>query len=207
MGERPRQADALDAGWNRLRSQDPKTLAEDAGAEWSPDRHALRLQVVDRECIVELSTREIRWAGGVGADVGPHLRILILHYLAGAGNAQLANQLATFREFAGGDLYYPAFQSRAIDAVVRAFGTAPEVLRRTGERLGAEPVKTGSVGFKVHFFPKLPIVVVLWLGDEEVPTSANVLFDASAGEILPTEDLSVAAEVLVHRLTELSETP
>jgi len=116
----------------------------------------------------------------------------------------VANRLATFREFEGGDIYYSVFKSRAIDLIVKAFGTAPEVLKHVGEMLGAEPVKTGNVGFRVHFFPKLPIVVVLWLGDEEVPPSANILFDANAGKILPTEDLSIAAETLVHSLIEIS---
>jgi hypothetical protein len=57
---------------------------------------------------------------------------------------------------------------------------------------------------RAYFFPKLPIVIALWIGDEEVPASANILFDANAGNILPTEGLSVAAGVLVGRLVEIS---
>ncbi|MEK6987055.1 MAG: DUF3786 domain-containing protein, partial [Candidatus Thermoplasmatota archaeon] len=153
---------------------------------------------------LDLPAREIRYVVGEKADLSLHLQMLILHYVAGAGRAEVANRLATFREFEGGDIYYSVFKSRAIDLIVKAFGTAPEVLKHVGEMLGAEPVKTGDVGFRVHFFPKLPIVVVLWLGDEEVPASGNILFDANAGRILPTEDLSIAAETLVHRLIEIS---
>lgn len=204
MGERPRRSPAEDVGWDELLSRDSSALARDAGAESSPGSNVIRLRVMDRECLVDLSAREILWAEGPGADVSSHLRILILHYLAGSGNAHVAARLATFRDFPGGDLYYSAFRSRAIDEVLQAFGAAPEPLRRAGERLRAEPVTTGSVGFRVRFFPKLPIVVALWLGDEEVPSSANLLFDASAGDILPTEDLAVAAEILVRRLKELS---
>lgn len=204
MAEKSRQADPLEASWNQLHLCAPKALAADSGATLVPDGNVLRLKVVDRECDIDLSAREIRYVGGNKADLSVHLQILILHYIAGAGKAQVADRLATFRDFEGGDIYYSVFKSRAIDTIIEAFGTAPEVLKHVGEVLSAEPVKTGNVGFRVHFFPKLPIVVVLWLGDEEVPSSANILFDANAGKILPTEDLSIAAETLVHSLIEIS---
>lgn len=204
MAENPRPADPLEPAWTQVRSYAPETLAEDAGAKLLQGGTILRLKVMDRDCDVDVSAREVRWAEGEQEGPSAHLRILILHYLVRAGKANVANEIATFREFEGGDLYYSVFKTRAIDPIVKAFGTAHEDLRRVGEILGTEPVKMGSVGFKVHFFPKLPIVVVLWLGDEEVPPSANILFDANAGKILPTEDLSIAAEVLVHRLIDVS---
>ncbi len=204
MAEESRPDDPLGASWNRLQLSAPRALAADCGARLLPDVNVLRLKVVDKECDLDLPAREIRYVVGEKADLSLHLQMLILHYVAGAGRAEVANRLATFREFEGGDIYYSVFKSRAIDLIVKAFGTAPEVLKHVGEMLGAEPVKTGDVGFRVHFFPKLPIVVVLWLGDEEVPASGNILFDANAGRILPTEDLSIAAETLVHRLIEIS---
>lgn len=207
MAEESRSDDRLGASWDRLRLSTPGTLAEACGARLLPEANVLRLKVVDRECDLDLSARRIRYVADETADLSLHLRMLILHYVAGAGNAEVAGRLATFREFEGGDVYYSVFKSRAIDQVVKAFGTAPEVLKHIGETLRAEPVKTGTVGFRVPFFPKLPIVVVLWLGDEEVSASANILFDASAGTILPTEDLAIAAETLVHRLIEMSRSP
>jgi len=194
----------LESAWNEVCSSAPEALAKGAGAKLLQGGSILRLEVMDRECDIDLFRREIKCAGGDQEGLSPRLQILILRYLAGAGKAEVANEIATFREFESGDLYYSVFKSRAIDPIVKTFGTAHKDLRRVGETVGAEPVKMGSVGFKVRFFPKLPIVVVLWLGDEEVPPSANVLFDANAGKILPTEGLSIAAEVLVHRLIDLS---
>jgi len=200
-----RSADPTEAAWSRLHVRASEALAADSGARLSPDGRMLRLTVVDREFDIDVPARQITYAEGERPAVSAHIRILILHYLAAAGQAHVANGLATFREFEGGDLYYPAFKSRVIDRIVGTFGAAPGVLRQVGETLGAEPVNAGDVGFRVPFFPKLPIVVVLWLGDDEVSPAANVLFDANAGLVLPTEDLAVAAEALVHRLIEVSK--
>jgi len=37
----------------------------------------------------------------------------------------------------------------------------------------------------------VPITFVLWRGDEEIPPSGNVLFDASIPSYLPVEDIAV----------------
>lgn len=204
MEDRSGQAEAFEVGWERLSSHTPKALAANSGAILMPDGRTLRLKVMDRECEIDLKNRKIRYASDRKAEVGMHIQILILHYLAGAGNAQLSNRLATFSEFEGGSIYYPAFKARAIDAIVRTFGNNPQVLRHIGAVLRAEPVSAGDVGFKLYLFPKMPVVVVFWAGDEEVPASANILFDANVGKMLPTEDLSVAGGVVVRWLTDIS---
>ncbi len=204
MTEEPKPYDPLRDNWDRLGSSTPEALAADSGATPSQELGVLRLKVIDQDCDLDLRGRVIRYASGDNGVPTLHLQFLILHYLAGARGAQVMDQLATLREFEGGALYYPVFKSRAIDPTIKAFSSAPDLLKGVGKALGAEPVKMGDVGFRVRFFPKLPIVVVLWLGDEEVSASANMLFDASAGKILPTEDLSAAGETLAQRLISLS---
>lgn len=194
----------LEDAWDKAVKLDVKTLASNSGARLGPGTKQLGLKVMDEECVIDLEKRKISYAGRRIGSLNRHIQILILHYLNGAGNAQLANRLATYRDFEGGAVYYSAFKSRTINLLVTTFGKNPELLRHVCEAMRAESVETGSVGFKIYFFPKVPVTVVLWLGDEEVPTSANVLFDANAGKILPTEDLSVLGGALVRRLIQLA---
>ena len=198
--------DPVALGWERLRALHPREVAAASGAVLSADGTALRLRAAGRDYDVDVAQGTIRRADEPATAVGPYLQILILHYLVGAGNAPVADRPATFREFEGGDVYYPAFTRRVVDRLVRTFGAAPDRLVAAGTALGAEPLAMGSVAFRVPFFPKLPLTVVLWLGDDEVPASANVLFDANAGRILPTEDLAVAAEGLVQILVRIDGT-
>jgi len=195
--------DALALSWTRLAHADIGLLAKDSGAAVE-GQHSLRLRLIDRECIVDVGSRRVVWATGAGTELGRHLQILTLHYLLGSGKAQLANRLVSFRDLEGGAMYYAAFKARSIDLLVREFGGRPDQLRHVGDAIRAERVETSGIGMRISFFPKLPITVHLWPGDDEVPASANLLFDASAASILQTEDLSVAAGVLVRRLVELA---
>jgi len=198
--------DAADVAWAGLLKKDLAGLAADSGGILRPGSKQIVLRVLDKDCIIDLEERTISYVRNDQGPVRGDLRILIQHYLEGSGNAQLANKLVTFREFVGGAQYYSAFRTRTIDFLARAFGQKIEVLRQIGDAIRAEPMHMGDVSFKTYFFPKMPVVVVIWLGDEEVPTSANVLFDANAGKILPTEDISVVGATLCRWLTKLERT-
>jgi hypothetical protein len=201
-GRDPHQ-DAADVAWTAVSKKDIVGLAADSGGTTRPGSRQIVLRVLDRECTIDFKERTISY---VRSDQGPvrgDLRILILHYLEGSGNAQLANKLVTFREFVGGAQYYSAFKARTIDFLVRTFGQKTEVLRQIGDAIRAEPMNMGDVSFKTYFFPKMPVVVVIWLGDDEVPTSANVLFDENAGKILPTEDISHVGGTVCRWLARL----
>jgi Domain of unknown function (DUF3786) len=201
-GRDPHQ-DAADAAWAVLLKKDLVGLAADSGGSYKPGSKQIVLKVLDKDCIIDFETRKISHMRSDQGPVRGDLRILILHYLQGSGNAQLANKLVTFREFEGGVQYYSAFKARTIDFLVRTFGKKTDVLKHIGDAIRAEPMHMGDVSFKTYFFPKVPVVVVIWLGDEEVPTSANVLFDANAGKILPTEDISHVGGTLCSWLAKL----
>lgn len=194
----------LEAAWDRVAYLTPKRLSETLGLRPVPGTKKVLLRVMDKECAVDFEAGTMTYRDPEEREVPPHLQILVLHYLDGADRTQLANRLVTFREFEGGAIYYPAFKARTIDVIVKEFGAKPDLLRRIGEAMKGESVDVGSVGFKVDFFPKVPVVVVLWLGDEEIPPAANMLFDANAGRVLPTEDISVMGGALTRRLVKLA---
>ena len=199
-GRKPPLADALELAWGALEELDIQELAEDLGATVDGNPLALRVAMLNDECYVDLKAKAITYNELGGPEVPRFLQVLMLHYLAGATKAQLSERLISFRELSGGALYYSAFKARAIDPLVKEFGLNPERLRRVAATLNAEPLEVGSVGVKIRFFDKLPVAVILWLGDVEVSASANILYDASAAKILPTEDLTVVGGVVSRTL-------
>lgn len=201
---KPANMEPLKGAWDKAAYLSPKLLSMTQGLKADQGTKKVVLRVMDKECSVDLGSRSMTYLSPGEKEVPPHLQILVLHYLEGAARAQLANRFVTFREFEGGAIYYPAFKARTIDVIVKEFGERPDLLRRIGEAMRGEPIGVGSVGFKVSFFPKVPVAVVLWLGDEEVPAAANMLFDANAGIVLPTEDISVMGGALTRRLLKLA---
>ncbi len=199
-GRPPSHADALAIAWDALERMDVGSLAKDLDAGVDGRADVLRISMLQDECHIDIRGRTVSYGEVGGPEVPRYLQVLLLHYLAGATKTQLANRFISFRELEGGALYYSAFKARAIDPLVKEFGLKPERLRRVAATLDAEPLSLGSVGVRLRFFDRLPVAVTLWLGDVEVSASANILFDASAAKILPTEDLSVVGGITSRTL-------
>ncbi len=117
-----------------------------------------------------------------------YLAIIILHYLVTAGGEPLAGQWIAYRHLPGGDIYNEPFQNRAIKPFLKTFGDRPEDFQKAAEALGGKRLETSGTSMVIQVLPRVPICFTLWPGDEEMPASANILFDEAASSYLPTED-------------------
>lgn len=84
--------------------------------------------------------------------------------------------------------------------MANAFGEDPEALVSAGGRLQGTKRSKGNASVELLLFPKVPVTVIVWRGDEEVPASSTILFDRSIGGIFPTEDVAVAGSFIVEKL-------
>jgi hypothetical protein len=124
---------------------------------------------------------------------------LLINY-SKANKKPRTNLLVKFKTFPGGYAYENAFIRRAITPISELFGDAPEDLIKSAKLLEGKPLQYGQASVEIEALPGIPITYVLWV-DEELPPSANILFDKTAGNYLNVEDLSGLAELTTWRLT------
>ena len=156
---------------------------------------------MDRTALVDTDVRTVRWDDGTEPE--DTLKVILLHYLLGA-DGRIDGEWMSFREFESGNLYYSVFHGRALVQLISAFGSDPSRLIATSVKLGGTRVERGDASFDFLFFPHLKMNITIWKGDDEVPASANILFDAAAGRILGAEDLAHIAEDIAETLERLA---
>ena len=78
-------------------------------------------------------------------------------------------------------------------------------MARAAAKLEGRKIEQGDAGFEFTLFPRLPLRLIVWMGDEEFPPEAAILFDESAGSLLSPEDAAWAASLVVYRLIGLSK--
>jgi hypothetical protein len=139
--------------------------------------------------------------GEGGGEIILTEQILILHYLLHATGAPLTGQTIDFRQVpAGGSFYWSAFVSRAKKPLLATFGHDLEFYLKVAASLGGEVLPLGEAAARFLAFPLVPVTHVLWRGDEEFPPEANILFDETIPQYLPTEDIAALAGASVYRL-------
>jgi len=71
--------------------------------------------------------------------------------------------------------------------VIDRYASDPVGFAAAGRRLGGTPGVYGDASVEVQALPRIPLICVLWRGDEEFPPRAGFLYDASAAEHLPLD--------------------
>lgn len=132
-------------------------------------------------------------------------KILILHYLLTARGESFQQNLITFRQVPEGPFYYSAFVKRALDPLAQTFGAEPQRLVECGSQLEAIPDELGDASITLKPLPHVPVTLVIWGGDDELPPQANILFDESIVSYLPTEDIAVLCSMIVYRLIRIKQ--
>jgi len=130
-------------------------------------------------------------------------RILILHYLTQAKGTPLTRKLIAYKELPEGVNYFPTYYLRAIKPLVNHFGNQPEHLLDVARKLGGTEAEYGDIAVTIPAFSRVPITLILWRGDEELPPEGNILFDSTISDYLSTEDINVLCEIIAWKLVKL----
>ncbi|MFC2003230.1 DUF3786 domain-containing protein [Chloroflexota bacterium] len=141
----------------------------------------------------------------IGSNVEVPLRdkILMLHYLTLAKGTPLSNKMIAYKELPEGLNYFPTFYLRAIKPLVNQFGNQPHRLLDVTEKLGGHKAEYGDISVTIFAFSRVPITLILWRGDDELPPEGNILFDSTIADYLSTEDINVLCEIIAWKLVKL----
>jgi len=167
------------------------------------DGEALAIEFLGAHCKVEYPSGNFVSSGKSDGELPQATQILILHYLANPTEILVTGKLISYKELPGGAIYIKPFSARSIDPMVRIFGSDPDTLLEVATSIGGQSNGLGDVGVTLQVFPRIPVTLILWRADDEFPASGNILFDASAAAILPTEDYAVLASIVVFGLKRL----
>lgn len=196
--KKPSSLDGVIAdAWKELESRDIEILSKHTLGEIREG--ALEIRFLGQPYLMDFEEKAVK--SGDGSIANRFFATLILHYVVGASDAKPTGELVSFRDFWGGDAYYGAFISRAVEPIRKAFTESPSALPTAAKKLGGREASLGDVSVEIPVFPKVALTIVIWKGDEEIPGSANVLFDRVAGSILHTEDLAALGELVARVLT------
>lgn len=165
--------------------------AEPAGDAW-------RVPVLHQPVHVDRSAQRVTVADGT--EVGPHWRILVLHYLAIRDRPEPRMPEVTFADLPTARSYNEVYRGRTIGRLCATVGRDESTLRAAGQTLGGHAVEAGDVAFDFDLFPRLAMRVVWYAADDEFPASATILLPGNIESLFCPEDIVVLSERLVSRL-------
>lgn len=127
-------------------------------------------------------------------------QVLVLHYLLGSLKSGVKGKWVAYREIPGAGFYFSVFAKRAIEPLKKVFGENLDGFHTAAAALRGKAIEAGDAGYEFSIFPKAPLQLIIYGGDDEFPAEANILFDAGIEGQLSPEDAAWLASLLVYRL-------
>ncbi|HEX9896406.1 MAG TPA: DUF3786 domain-containing protein [Dehalococcoidales bacterium] len=195
---------AYDIAKGKLAQANIKRQCERSGATLQRDG-TITIPYLNQTYRLDITKADVSLVGSK-KEVPIRDKILLIHYFVQSKGTPLSKNQITYRDLPGGLVYYPSFMKRTVDPLVDYFGSIPSMIVKAGEVLGASSAYMGDASLLINAFPHVPIYIIMWASDTELPPGGNILFDANIIDYLDSEDVTIVCETVTWRLINYANT-
>jgi len=190
--------------WDVLSSLDGEDVKARTNAGFDPRNSTYSLTCLGQEILISLSDRALVGASAMGRflleELGEYSRLSILRYLIHAKKLPLSGRLVKPSDLPGGDFFLKGSHVLPLDKIIRRFENDFDGLINTGRSLCGSQAEYGDVSLRLLPFPRLPVYIILWAGDEEFPSKGSLLFDSTCTAIAATDILWSTAMMAIEMI-------
>jgi len=179
--------------WDALRQADPREITGRALVEYDLEESVYVVPFLNTAVLCYPETEEIEVLGRPGDFSNDfQLSLVVLHYLLYSRDKPLANKWVSEKDLPGGGLFFTAAHTLPMEPLTCAFDARPGLLDAAARSIGGEKVNMGGLSYRFRILPRIPILMIFWIRDEEFEPSSHVLFDETIGAHFSLLDLVYA---------------
>lgn len=186
--------------FKRLAGKNPDEVCRQSLAGFDYKRKVYRIVALGQEYEVDPENKEIKPVSPGEHTVSVELGLLILVYLLEAKDIALKGRWVSEFNLRRGAMFFRGPHAIRNEEIADRFGYDLDGFKETCRALGGSPVEMGNAAFRFQVLPRLPVVVVLWYGDEEFDPSAKMLMDATIDQHLPLDVIFGMSLELIGRI-------
>lgn len=120
--------------------------------------------------------------------LGDFFRLSLLWYLVNAKDVPCTERLVKLQNVRGGEIFTQGSHVLPLEKVAQKYGNDKKGFIEKGKKLGGVVLeKYGDASVRLLPMPRLPVIVALWIADEEFPARADLMLDSTCEMQLPTD--------------------
>jgi len=193
--------DRVDELRSALRLLNPELIAARSGASYfeaDSVRGELHILLWDSACILSLPELKVR--ANNDSELPMFQQALLFYYLLTSDGASLTGSWTSFGDLPGGRTYNQAFQGYTGNEISKVFGLNLEAFKSACEKAGGQFVALGDAAYRFQILPRVPVLAVYHLGDEDFSSTCKILFDSSATHYVPIDACAVMGSMLAQKI-------
>jgi hypothetical protein len=185
-----------------IRRSNPFAISENSGTLYSeigPNRGEIHFLLWDSTVVISFPELV---AYNSNDDVLPtSYQGLLMYYFAHANGAPISGRWVSYAELPDGRIYAHAFQGYSGDKLAKLFQMDVKRFEKACLNAGGTPIDFGEVSFIFPVLPRVSLVATYHLGEDEFPSSCQILFDGSVENYLPVDVCAIVGSMLTGRIT------
>ena len=194
-----------DKAWDLLLEREPSHVCRDALCRHDPERGCYTLVSMGMEFHLFPATRSMTGSGNEAGELHRRLGLYLEHclvwYLASARGAGRTGRLVRPSSLRGGHHFFTqGTHVLPLDELASMYGSDAYAFMDRGLGLGGARADYADAAVELLPLPRVPVMLLLWLGDREYPARADLLFDSSADHQAPLDVLWAAAMLAVRAM-------
>lgn len=187
-----------------LKDLDPETISKKSFCPFNEETSTFLVTLMGTPYQVAYPQGDVTDADGGDFD-NYKLKTMILRYLINAKGVKVTGETIAYRDVSGGNVYFACFEGRCLKRFAFTFNYNLDGLKKAMTHLNAEPQKLGDLAWRFEIINNMFMTVILWIGDDEFPPEAQILFDANFPSAFSAEDMAVMGDIFIPALKELSK--
>jgi len=195
----------IDKAWALITEKGPEGIIRDACVGYDAREDCYRMLSLGMLFMLCPGRRSIRGMSEEAHDFyneqSLYFEHSVLWYLAesmGAGRTGRLIKPSTLR----GDHHFftRGTHKLPLDELAAVYGADPGAFLARGRKLGGTESDIGEVAVELLPMPMVPVVITLWLADDEFPPRCDLFFDSSAEYHAPLDALWATAMLAVKAM-------
>ena len=186
--------------FRELAEQDPTAVCRRVpGCRYDTAGKCYTLPVWGEEFIICPHEQKIGLSGDDSS--GPHdlFNFFIIYYLLRSQGMQVSGEWVSEKDIPGGATFFRGPHEIPTRLISRRYGNRIDAFRKRCGRLHGTPLDMGDAAFWFEIAPGVQVAVLYWIGDDDFPAEAKVLYDKAITDHLPPDVVfSLAVEVCIR---------
>lgn len=189
MAEHVLSGDQL--AWTLLTDKEPGMICKLAEVQHDFAANKFTVQSFGQEIFVDPTNYTITSYTALGEKLlhglGHFFDLAMLWYLGRAKNVPLSGRLISPTSLSGGEIFQRGTHVLPLDRLAGRYANDFESFYKMGLELGGQQLEHGDASVRLYPFPRVPVTFILWKGDDEFPARADMFFDVTCEQHLPTD--------------------
>jgi hypothetical protein len=185
------------ASWIDLCNRSPQQAAEAVGALW--DGKSFKVPLLGVQYTIDPANQRIKMANNAEHPVSYQAGIVLLTTLSISKGVPPSGRMAVPQELPGGRMFFTGAHAVAAGPLAKHFEKASDQLLNRSLEIGGEIIEGADIAIRLPGLPYVPLYILYWRGDREIPARAVIGIDDRAYFHLDLAGVFALTNILVFK--------